>query len=49
MDEALQSMVLVGVGHLVEMLIILELHGIFGSTFACILILTLSSHWYAQR
>ena len=38
-----------GRGQLVKMLITLEPHGIFGSIFAYLFILTLSSHWYAKR
>ena len=34
-------------GQLVEMLITLEQHGIFGSNNAYLFILMLSSHWYA--
>ena len=35
-------------GQLVKMLITLEQHDIFGSNFAYLFILTLSSHWYAK-
>ena len=34
---------------LVNMLISLEPHGIFGSNSACLFILTLLSHWCAKR
>ena len=44
MDDALLSMSPVGRGQLVKMLITLEPHGIFGSNFAYLSILTLSSH-----
>ena len=47
-DEALPSIILVGRALLVKMLITLELHGIFASTFVYYCILTLSSRWYAK-
>ena len=40
MGEGLLSIILVGRGQLVKMLITLELHGIFGSNFAYLFILT---------
>ena len=43
------SLSLVGRGQLVQMLISLEPHGIYGSNFAYYFFLTLSSHWYAKR
>ena len=39
---------LAGRGLLVKTLITLEPHGIFRSNFAYLIILTLSSHWYAK-
>ena len=48
MDESLLSMISAGCGQLVKMLITLEPHGIFGSNFAYLSILTLSSHRYAE-
>ena len=44
MDEALRSISPFGSGQLVKIFIILEPHGIFGSNFAYLFILTLSSH-----
>ena len=48
MDVALLSISLAGRGHLVKMLLSLEPHGIFGSNFAYLFILTVSSHCYAK-
>ena len=48
-DEASPSIIFAGRALLVKMLIILELHGIFGSNFVYSCILTLSSHWYEKR
>ena len=45
-DEASPSIILVRRALLVEILITLEPHGIFGSNFVYLCILTLSSHWY---
>ena len=45
-DEASPSIILAGRAVLVKMLITFEPHGIFGSNFAYLCILTLSSHWY---
>ena len=47
-NEALLSIVLASRGLLVKMLTTLEPHGIFGSNFAYLFILTLSRHWYAK-
>ena len=47
-DEALPSIILAGQALLVKMLITLEQHGIFGSNFVYLCILTLPSHWYAK-
>ena len=49
MDEALLNISPVGHGRLVKILITFEPHGIFGSNFAYLFILTLSNHWYAKR
>ena len=53
MDEVLLRIGPAGCGQLVKMIITLEPHGIFGSTFTYLFfykfILTLSSHWYAKR
>ena len=46
MDEALPSIRTSVRGQLVETLITLEPHGIFGSNFANIYFLTLPIHWY---
>ena len=48
-DEASPSIILVGQALLVKMLINLEPHGIFGSNFVYLCILTLFSHWYEKR
>ena len=46
MDEALLNICFAGENpHSVD----LEPHGIFGSNFADLFILTLSSHWYTNR
>ena len=37
-----------GCGHLVKLLQTLEPHGIFGSNFANLCILTMSGHWYEK-
>ena len=47
-DEASPSIILAGRALLVKMLITLEPHGIFGSNFVHLCILTLSSHWYER-
>ena len=47
-DKASPSTILAGRALLVKMLIILEPHGIFGSNFVYLCILTLSSHWYEK-
>ena len=47
-DEASPSIILAGQALLVKMLIALEQHGIFGSNFVYLCILTLPSHWYAN-
>ena len=47
-DEASPSIILAGRALLVKMLITLEPHGIFGSNFVYLCILTLSSHWYEK-
>ena len=44
MDEGLLSIISVGCGKIVKMLITLELHGIFRSNFSYLFILTVSSH-----
>ena len=49
MDEALLSTSPALRGRFVKMLITLEVHGIFGSNFAYLFVLTLSSHWFAKR
>ena len=41
-------MISAGWGQLVKMLINFETHGVFGSNFAYLFILTMSSHWYAK-
>ena len=48
-DEASPSIILASQAFLVKMLITLEPHGIFGSNFVYVCILTLSSHWYEKR
>ena len=48
-DEAWPSISPVGRGQLVKMLINIEPHGIFWSTFAYLYNLTLSGHWYSKR
>ena len=48
-DEASPSIILAGRALLVKMLITLKPHGIFGSNFVYLCILTLSSHWYEKR
>ena len=45
-DEASPSIILAGPALLVKMIITLEPHGIFGSNFVYLGILTLLSHWY---
>ena len=45
-DEAIPSIILAGQAVLVKMLITLEPHGIFGSNFVYLCILTLSSDRY---
>ena len=45
-DEASPSIILAGQALLVKMIITLEPHGIFGSSFVYLCILTLSSHCY---
>ena len=47
-DEASPSIILAGRALLVKMLITLESHGIFGSNFVFLCILTLSSDWYEK-
>ena len=49
MDEALLSNSQTGRGKIVKLLITLEPHGIFGSNFEYLFILTFSSHWNAKR
>ena len=44
-DEASLRIILAGRALLVKMLITLEPHGIFGSNFVYLCILTLPSHW----
>ena len=48
-DEASPSIILAGRALLVKMLITFEPHGIFGSNFVYLCILTLSSHWYEKK
>ena len=48
-DEASPNIILAGRALLVKMLIILELHDIFGSNLVYLCIFTLFSHWYEQR
>ena len=48
-DVALLGIILAVRAHLVKLLITLEPHGIFGSNFVHLCILTLSSHWYEKR
>ena len=48
-DETSPSITLVVQAGLVKKLITLEPHGIFGSNFVYICILTLSSHWYEKN
>ena len=48
-DEASPSINLASRALLVKMLITLQPHGIFVSNFVYLCILTLSSHWYANR
>ena len=48
-NEASPSIILAGRALLVKMLITLEPHGILGSNFVNLCILTLSSHWYEKR
>ena len=48
-DEALTSIKLAGRALLVKMLKTLEPHGIFGSNFVYLCILTSSSNLYAKR
>ena len=48
-DEALPSISPVGRCKLVKMLINIEPHGIFWSTFAYLYTLTLSGHWYLKN
>ena len=43
-DEASPSIILAGRALLVKMLITLESHGIFGSDFVYLVVLTMSSH-----
>ena len=47
-DEASPSIILAGRALLVKTLINLEPHGIFGSNFVYLCILTVASHWYKQ-
>ena len=47
-DEVSPNIILAGRALLVKMLITLEPHGIFGSNFVYLCILTLSSHWYEK-
>ena len=47
-DEASPSIILASRALLVKMLITFEPHGIFGSNFVYLCILTLSSHWYVK-
>ena len=48
-DEASPNINLAGPALLVKMLITLEPHGIFGSNYVYLCMLTLSIHWYAKR
>ena len=48
-DEASLSIIFAGRALMVKMLIALEPHGIFGSNFVYLSILTLSSHWYEKK
>ena len=48
-DEASLSIFFADQALLAQMLITLEPHGIFGSKFAYLCILTLFSHWYAKN
>ena len=48
-DEASLSIILVGRALLLKMLTIIEPHGIFGSNFVYLCILTLSSHWFEKK
>ena len=48
-DEASPSIILAGRALLVKMLITLEPHGIIGSYFVYLCILTLFRGWYAKR
>ena len=48
-DEASPSIILARQALLVKMLINLEPHGIFGSNFVYLCILTLSRHWYEKN
>ena len=48
-DEASPSIILASRAFLVKMLINLELHGMFGSNFVYLCILTLHSHWYGKK
>ena len=47
-EKASSSIILAGRTLLVKMLITLEPHGIFGSNFVHLCILTLSSNWYEE-
>ena len=47
-NEASPSIILAGQALLVKMRLTLEPHGIFGSNFVYLCILTLSSHWYKK-
>ena len=47
-DEASPSIILAGRALLVKMRITLEPHGIIGSNFVYLCILTLSCHWYEK-
>ena len=47
-DEASPSIILAGRALLVKMLITIESHGMLGSNFVYLCILTLSSHWYEK-
>ena len=49
MEEALLSIILVGYGHLANMLIALEPYDIFGAKFEYLFNLTLSKHCYANQ
>ena len=48
-DEVSPSIILASRALLVKMLIALEPHGIFGSNFVYVCILTLSGHWYEKQ